>query len=75
MKRSESLTADIPHREWRFKAIKKILPYNAVARHEADQRVQMAAVLTGRAIKQDLADENLRRLHRKMGREDALTDD
>ncbi len=75
MKRSQSLAAEIPHRQWRFKAIKQILPFNRVARHQTDQRVQEAALLTGRAIKQDLADENLRRLNRKMGREDALTDD
>ena len=75
MKRSDSLMADIPHREWRFKAIKQILPFNRVARYKTDQRVQEAALMTGRAIKRGLADENLRRLYRRMRREDALTDE
>ncbi len=74
MKRSQSLAAEIPHREWRFKAIKQILPFNRVARHETDRRVQEAALLTGRAIKQQLADENLKRLYRRIGREDAFID-
>ncbi len=75
MKRSQSLAAEIPHREWRFKAIKQILPFNRVARHETDRRVQEAALMTGRAIKVQLADENLRRLYRRLRREDALTDE
>jgi hypothetical protein len=75
MKRSQSLAAEIPHREWRHKAIKQILPFNRAARHETDRRVQEAAVITGRAIKQQLADENLRRLYRRIRREDALTDE
>lgn len=75
MLRSTSLATDIPHREWRFKAIKQILPFNRIARHQTDSRVQEAALMTSRAIKQQLADENLRRLNRRMRREDALTDD
>ncbi len=75
MLRSQSLAADIPHRDWRFRAIKQILPFNRAARRETDSRVQEAALMTSRVIKQDLADENLRRLNRRMKREDALTDD
>lgn len=74
MERSDSLMAEIPHREWRFKAIKQILPFNRIARRETDARVQEAALMTGRAIKAQLADENLRRLYRRMRREDALTE-
>ncbi len=74
MKRSASLMADIPYRQWRHKAVKQVLSFNAAARFKVDQQVQMAAVMTDRAIKQQLADENLRRLNRRIGREDAFID-
>ena len=72
MKQSESLAADLDYRRWRFKGVLLMVPYNRVARHEVQKRVQEATVLTGRVIKQDLADENLRRLHRRLKREDTI---
>ena len=75
MKQSESLAADEDYRRWRFKSVLQMVPYNRVARHETQKRVQMASVLTARVIKQDLADENLRRLHRRLKVEDSIPED